>query len=105
MFKQMGQLLFAFKIRFDETGAVDILNGSPYINNFETFTNSLYTVCYLFLNENWSSTMYQYYAAVGWPAVAFFVVVTFISYMMLMRLYIAVFLSYFREELSKKSKQ
>jgi hypothetical protein len=33
------------------------------------------------------------------------VAVAFIAYMMLVRLYIAVFLSYFREELSKKSKQ
>jgi|JI6StandDraft_1071083.scaffolds.fasta_scaffold1227929_1 hypothetical protein len=49
--------------------------------------------------------MYQYYAAVGWPAVCFFVVAIFVAHMMLMRLYIAVFLSYFREELSKKSKQ
>ena len=49
--------------------------------------------------------MYQYYAAVGWPAICFFVIVIFIAHMMLMRLYIAVFLSYFREELSKKSKQ
>ena len=40
--------------------------------------------------------MYKYYAAVGWPAVLFFVIVIFISYMMLCRLYIAVFLSYFR---------
>ncbi len=49
--------------------------------------------------------MYQFYAAAGLPAIFFFVIVEFISYMMLMRLYIAVFLSYFREELSKKSKQ
>ena len=49
--------------------------------------------------------MYQYYAAVGWPAIAFFVIAVFISHMMLMRLYIAVFLSYFREELRKKSKR
>lgn len=66
MFKQMGQLLFAFKIRFDSSGNVDILEGRPYINNFESFSSSLYTISYLFLNENWSSTMYQYYAAVGW---------------------------------------
>jgi len=49
--------------------------------------------------------MYKYYAAVGWQAVGFFVIVSFIAYMMLARLYIAVFLSYFKEELAKKSKQ
>lgn len=49
--------------------------------------------------------MYMYYYAVGWPALAFFIIVIFISYMMLSRLYIAVFLSYFREELRKKSTQ
>jgi hypothetical protein len=49
--------------------------------------------------------MYQYYAAVGWPAVFFFVIVVFVAHMMLIRLYIAVFLSYFKEELHKKSKQ
>ena len=105
MFKQIGELLFAFKIRFDTTGKVDIFNGDPFINNFESFSASLFNIFYFFLNENWSMTMYKYYHAVGWTAVVFFVFVAFISYMMLSRLYIAVFLSYFREELSKKSKQ
>lgn len=104
MLQQIGRILFAYKIRFDSNGAVD-LQGVPYLNNFESFTSSLYSVFYLFLNENWSGTMYQYYAAVGWPAVCFFVISVFAAHMMLMRLYIAVFLGYFKEELSKKSKQ
>lgn len=40
--------------------------------------------------------MYKYYAAVGTQAVFFYVIVSFIAYMMLSRLYIAVFLSYLR---------
>jgi hypothetical protein len=105
MFKQIGELLFAFKVRFNSAGEVDILNGEPFVNNFESFAASLFNIFYLFLNESWTSTMYYYYEATGLTAIFFFVIVIFIAYMMLSRLYIAVFLSYFREELSKKAKQ
>ena len=40
--------------------------------------------------------MYLYYSAVGWVAIGYFVIVVFISHMMLIRLYIAVFLCYFK---------
>lgn len=105
MFKLIGELLFAFLIRFDEKGNVDIQSGSAYAQNFESFSASLYTVLYLFLNERWSQIMYLYYSAAGWVAIWYFVIVVFISHMMLIRLYIAVFLSYFKEQLHKKSKQ
>lgn len=34
MFQQIGVLLFAYKIRFNEAGDADITSGTPYINNF-----------------------------------------------------------------------
>lgn len=49
--------------------------------------------------------MYTYYKAVGINAVFFFFIVVFIAFLMLMRLYIAVFLCYFKAELHKKSKK
>lgn len=49
--------------------------------------------------------MYHYYSAVGYHAVFFFIIVTFIAFLMLMRLYIAVFLCYFKAELHKKEKK
>ncbi len=49
--------------------------------------------------------MYIYYSAVGAVAIWYFVIVVFICNMMLIRLYIAVFLSYFKEELNKISKR
>lgn len=41
--------------------------------------------------------MYHFYSAVGLEAVAFFTVISFIAHLMVMRLYIAVFLSYFKQ--------
>jgi predicted membrane protein len=49
--------------------------------------------------------MYYYYRAVGYHAIFFYVIVVFISFLMLMRLYIAVFLCYFKAELHKKAKK
>lgn len=49
MFKQIAELLFAFKVRFNTNGQVD-LHGEPFINNFESFSASLFSILYLFLN-------------------------------------------------------
>jgi predicted membrane protein len=49
--------------------------------------------------------MYNYYEAVGVNAIFFYFIVVFIAFLMLMRLYIAVFLCYFKAELHKKAKK
>jgi predicted membrane protein len=49
--------------------------------------------------------MYVYYQSVGLSAIIFFYIVGFIAFLMLMRLYIAVFLCYFKAELRKQSKK
>lgn len=53
----------------------------------------------------WTDTLYTYYHIVGIQAVFFYSIVVFICYLMFMRLYIAVFLSFFKEALDKKSQQ
>ena len=45
--------------------------------------------------------MYNFYNAVGWQAVFFYAVVAFIIHLMLARLFIAIFLCYFRRNLEK----
>lgn len=49
--------------------------------------------------------MYTYYKSVGLNAIFFYFIVVFIAFLMLMRLYIAVFLCYFKAELHKQSKK
>lgn len=106
MFKQLGELLFAYEVRFPVSHEGDAHSPLvPYINNFEGFLPSFFSILFLFFNEAWSETMYHYYKAVGIHAVFYFIIVTFIAFLMLMRLYIAVFLCYFKAELSKKAKK
>ena len=80
------------------------MTGKPYINNFESYGKSIVNILFLFYNEQWSITMVAYFRAVGWVAVLFYMVTAFVAYVMLLRLYIAVFLCYFKEELHKKEK-
>lgn len=47
--------------------------------------------------------MYEYYSAVGGIAVAYFTIVVFLIHFLLTRLFIAIFLCYFRKNLEKKS--
>lgn len=49
--------------------------------------------------------MYTYYSVVGWVAVAYFTIVVFIIHLLLTRLFIAIFLCYFRRNLEKKSEK
>lgn len=103
MFKQLGELLFAYEVRFPIAAHSE--EEVPYIKNFEGFVPSFFSILFLFFNEGWSETMYNYYKAVGLNAIIFYFIVAFIAFLMLMRLYIAVFLCYFKAELHKKAKK
>lgn len=46
--------------------------------------------------------MYNYYNVLGWEAVAYFVIVVFVIHLLLTRLFLAIFLCYFRRNLEKK---
>ena len=94
-------MLFAFRVRFDSQKNVDIAHGRPYVTNFEMAYKSIISTVLLFENERWTETMYNYYHARGYWAIFFFASVAFFVHLMLTRLFMAVFLCYFRRNLEK----
>ena len=94
-------MLFSYRIRFTLQKQVDLVNGLPYVINFESVHKSIIAVLTLFENERWTETMYNYYHATGFWGVIFFVVIVFISHLLVTRLFMAVFFCYFRQDLEK----
>ena len=101
IFSFIGKMLFSYRIRFTLQKQVDLVNGLPYVINFESVHKSIIAVLTLFENERWTETMYNYYHATGFWGVIFFVVIVFISHLLVTRLFMAVFFCYFRQDLEK----
>jgi hypothetical protein len=59
----LGLELFAYKAKFDSDHKVDILNGEPPINNFDTFFHSFLTVFVILTNDGWTGIYFDYYRA------------------------------------------
>jgi hypothetical protein len=87
------------------TDTVDIANGRPYVSNYDNIYKAIVSVTYLLENEHWGDFMYMNYQATGWIAVFYFTIVTFIMHLLLARLFIAIFLCYFRRNLEKKNEE
>jgi hypothetical protein len=51
VFSLIGKLLFAFRVRFDTTDwAVNITNGLPYVENYESSYKAIVSLVLLFEN-------------------------------------------------------
>ncbi len=54
IFSFIGEMLFAFRVRFNAEKSVDIVNGRPYVTNFEMSYKSIVSTVLLFENERWT---------------------------------------------------
>jgi hypothetical protein len=63
---------FAFKVKLDADGALDMENGSYPEANFNTFHESLIHVFGVVTGDTWSPKYYRYYRATGGITASFF---------------------------------
>lgn len=54
IFSFIGEMLFAYRVRFNSDHAVDITHGQPYVTNFESSYKSIISTVLLFENERWT---------------------------------------------------
>ena len=60
IFALVGMSFFAGKIKFDEDGEVDLVNGKSPRENFDKLSNSLLTIFIVIIGSDWSPIMYSY---------------------------------------------
>ena len=54
VFSFIGKMLFSYRIRFTLQKQVDLVNGLPYVINFESAYKSVIAVLTMFENERWT---------------------------------------------------
>ena len=104
----LGLELFAYKIKFNSNGEVDLVNGTSTNQNFDTFIWSFTTVFVLLTADSWSNIWLQLYRAIGpWKATIYVFSIYIIGNRILLNLFLAILLQNFDEvnseqELSKE---
>lgn len=62
----LGMELFAYNARFNSNDKLDLINGDPIDQNFDTFVWAFTTVFILMTEDGWSGIFYYYNRACGW---------------------------------------
>ena len=92
----LGMEVFAYKARFNSSNKVDLINGDPINQNFDSFIWSFTTVFVLMTEDGWSSIFYQYHRAVsGWKSTLYFISLFIIGPSVLLNLFLAILLQNF----------
>jgi hypothetical protein len=95
VFALLGMSFFAGKVRFDDDGVVDIVNGvSPRIN-FDNTKWAALAVFEVMIGENWNSVMYDHMRAVGDGACVYFIALTVLGNIIMLNLFLAILLGNF----------
>ena len=108
IYTMLGLELFAYKIKFNSNGEVDLVNGTSTNQNFDTFLWSFTTVFVLLTADSWSNIWLQLYRAIGpWKATIYVFSIYIIGNRILLNLFLAILLQNFDEvnseqELSKE---
>ena len=95
----LGMEVFAYKARFNSSNKVDLINGDPINQNFDSFIWSFTTVFVLMTEDGWSSIFYQYHRAVsGWKSTLYFISLFIIGPRVLLNLFLAILINIYGEE-------
>jgi hypothetical protein len=69
----LGMEIFSYKVKFDENGDVDLINGKTPRTNFDNFLHGFVTIFIVLIGDNWNFVMYDHINAVGEGSAIFFV--------------------------------
>lgn len=93
IFTILAMELFAYQIKFDSNNNVDIENGQPINQNFDTFTWSFTTVFVLLTSDYWSNIWFAMSRAIGsWKSTIYVFVIYILGNRILLNLFLAILL-------------
>lgn len=95
IYSMVGMQYFAGKIKLDENGKVDLINGSSPRNNFDTLPNSFLTIFIILIGDNWNVIMYDTVRCVGYYASLYFIGLILMGNIVMLNLFLAILLGNF----------
>lgn len=99
IFSILGMENFAYNVKFNASNQVDLINGTSYNQNFDTFLWSMTTVFVLFTGDCWSYIWFSLYrAADGVRASIFVFAIMILGNRILLNLFLAILLQNFDED-------
>lgn len=72
-FSLIGLEVFCERVKFDNNGNVDLVNGSSPRENFDDFLHAFTAVFIILIGDNWNNIMYLYVLALNEGAAFFFI--------------------------------
>ena len=93
--------LFAHKMKFNEEGLYDPVNGTSPRRNFDDFLKAFASVFNILQGEDWNLIMISASLSVGGGSIVFFVSLVILGQIILLNLLLAVLLENFEEKRQK----
>ena len=93
----LGMELFAQRVKFNEDGLVDIINGESPRENFDDLPHAFTTIFIVLTGEDWNAVMYSHIRASGMIASVFFISLVIFGNFILLNLFLAILLKNFEE--------
>ena len=91
----LGMQFFAGKLKFDENGEVDRVNGTSNRENFDNLGWASLTIFKILIGDNWNSVMYDCMRAVGTASALYFISLVVCGGIIMLNLFLAVLLGNF----------
>ena len=99
--------MFAYKVKLNSQGNIDMINGTEPDANFDNFLDAFTTVFVVLTNDGWSGIYFTYYRGTGGAiSTIYFISLIVIGQKILLNLFLAILLENFDEDsLSQEIKQ
>jgi Ion transport protein len=96
-FTLLGLELFSNRVKFDENGMVDLINGKSLRPNFDDFVQGFVMIFMVLIGDNWPQYMFRHMIALGSASCIFFVILQIFGKYVLLNLFLAILLENFEE--------
>ena len=95
VFALIGMSFFADGIKFDKDDNVDLVNGTPPRENFDSIQWSVVTIFEVLMGEGWNDLMYQSIRSVHPLASTYFIFLVMLGNIIMLNLFLAILLGNF----------
>lgn len=95
VFALLGMSFFAGNVKFDEDDNVDLVNGEPPRENFDSLEWSVITIFEVMMGEGWNDLMYSVIRSVHGIGSMYFIFLVMLGNIIMLNLFLAILLGNF----------
>lgn len=95
VFALLGMSFFAGNIKFDKDDNVDLVNGTPPRENFDSIEWSVITIFEVMMGEGWNDLMYQVIRSFHPVGALYFIFLVMLGNIIMLNLFLAILLGNF----------